>query len=210
MHKSKEDSLTPLHVVSVLDSMLKLETAQPVTESGSNQKVKNWMILESIMGRSKGFFDTIEDAALITMLLKRLHQSRSNLDVDELFEKAEIKLLELFQYDAAHSDERMLRNMANSEVDCEDMADLVEAFMLAKVGGPIFKCAKFYTQRQTEINSAYLKLLHSLDIAGIDMSAQVSRFTRRIERLGEDGEVIDQFRAEYLLAKYDGDKKVNQ
>ena len=73
LHKSKEDSLTPLHVVSVLDSMLKLDTEHPRTETGSNQKVKNWMILESIMGRSKGFFDTIEEAALISMLLKRLH-----------------------------------------------------------------------------------------------------------------------------------------
>ena len=100
--------------------------------------------------------------------------------------------------------------MANCEVDCEDMADIVEAFMLAKVGGPIFKCAKFYTHRQTEINSSYLKLLHSLDIAGIDMSAPVERYTRRIEKLGDDGEVIDQFRAEYLLAKYRSDKKVNQ
>ena len=93
MHKSKDETLSPLHVVSVLDSMLKLDAVHLSTESGSSQRVKNWMIIESIMGRSQSFFDMIEDAALIAMLIKRLHQSRNNLDVDELFEKAEIKLL---------------------------------------------------------------------------------------------------------------------
>ena len=143
------------------------------------------------MGRSRGFYDAIDDAALIAMLLKRLHQSRDNIDVDELFEKAEIKLLELFQYDAAHSDERMLRNMANCEVDCESMADLAETFMLARVGGPIFKCLHFYAMRQTEISTANLKLLFSLDMAGVDISNILSKQSKRIETLVAKEGVIE-------------------
>lgn len=109
------------------------------------------------------------------MLLKRLHQSRGNLDVDELFEKAEIKLLELFQYDAAHSDERMLRNMGNADVDCESMADIAESFMLAKSGGPVFKCLTYYAIRQTEISLSYLKLIFSLDMAGVNASSLMTK-----------------------------------
>ena len=77
--------------------------------------------------------------------------------------------------------------MANCEVDLEEMSDITEAFMLAKVGGPIFKCLHFYALRSTQINSTYLKLLHSLDTAGLDISALVARHSRRIEKLGDDG-----------------------
>ena len=48
---------------------------------------------------------------MIALLLRRLHESRRNMDVEELFEKAEMRLLQLFQYDASQSDERMYRNM---------------------------------------------------------------------------------------------------
>ena len=149
------------------------------------------MVVESIMGRSLHFFDSIEDATLISLLLKRLHKSRGNLDVDELFEKAEVRLLQLFGYDAAYSEERMIRNMTNCEVDCESMADIAEMFMLAKSGGPVFKCIALYATRQVEINSAYLKLLFCLDMVGVDVSNMLEKNSKRIELLMENTSIID-------------------
>ena len=154
------------------------------------------------MGRSLSFFEQIDDTAMIALLLRRLHESRDKMDVDELFEKAEMRLLQIFQYDAAHSDERMYRNMTFQQLDCEDMADIAELFMLAKIGGPIFKCIAMYAMGQTEVNETYLKLIFCLDIVGMNMKLPIKKYRRRLTTLQESKSVIDQCRCEYLLAKY--------
>ena len=48
------------------------------------------------MGRSLTFFEQIEDVQTVALLLRRLHNSRDKIEVEELFEKAEMRLLQLF------------------------------------------------------------------------------------------------------------------
>ena len=86
---------------------------------------------------------------MIALLLRRLHEARDKMDVEELFDKAEMRLLQLFQYDASQSDERMYRNMQVQQLQCEDMAEIAEIFMLSKSGGPVFKCLAMYALGQT-------------------------------------------------------------
>ena len=56
LHSNKTEKLAPIHVVSVLDSLIKIESIMDKygNETTSN---KNWKILESIMGRSLSFFE---------------------------------------------------------------------------------------------------------------------------------------------------------
>ena len=82
------------------------------------------------------------------------------------------------------------------------MADIAELFMLAKIGGPIFKCIAMYAMGQTEVNETYLKLIFCLDIVGMNMKLPIKKHRRRLTTLQESKSVIDQCRCEYLLAKY--------
>ena len=92
--------------------------------------------------------------------------------------------------------------MSNVDVDCESIAEIAEAFMLAKIGGPIFKCLTLYAMRQTVFDSAYLKLLFSLDMAGADIYLFINKHKKRFKAIGNSSSIVDQFRAEYLLVKY--------
>ena len=58
--------LTPLHLISVLDCLVKSN------DSASQQHRENWSIIESHMGRSQNFFKQVDDVTLLAMLLDRL------------------------------------------------------------------------------------------------------------------------------------------
>ena len=91
MHSSKEEKLLPIHVISVLDSLIRVDkTLQAEDEKVGGQ---NWAVVESIMGRSLTFFESIDEVSTVALLLRRLHNCRDKMDVEELFEKAEMRLL---------------------------------------------------------------------------------------------------------------------
>ena len=54
---------------------------------------QNFTVLESILCRQSDFWSAVDDLTIAAMLLKRVHQARGCIDLDEIFEKAEVRLL---------------------------------------------------------------------------------------------------------------------
>ena len=83
-------------------------------------------MLESLIGRSQGFYAGVDDYALIAMLLPRIVQSP--IDATEIFEKAEVKMLELLK--------------ADHQADLTSLADVASAFQKMNIGGPIYNAVR--------------------------------------------------------------------
>ena len=67
-----------------------------------------------------------------------------SFDVPEIFERAEVRLLELFEYEAGHSEERRIQLMINSGEHIVTICEIVKAFLCMDKGGPIFLCAESF------------------------------------------------------------------
>jgi hypothetical protein len=81
------------------------------------------------------------------MLLKRVQKARECLDVDEIFEKAEVRLLILLgNYDpevsqklnSARVKEFAIENQA--DLDLQTLSELASAFVTTNSGASIFTC----------------------------------------------------------------------
>jgi hypothetical protein len=78
-----------MHILSILDSMLKLGALQ------RRASKLNFSLIESILCRRTDFWSNIEDITIISMLLTRALKARDCIEIEEIFEKAEIRLLTL-------------------------------------------------------------------------------------------------------------------
>ena len=119
------------------------------------------------MVRSASFFEKVEDATMLAMLLGRIMKvTDKKMDAEELLEKAEIRFLEMLAYEAGHSEERLRHILANADLDLETAAEIARCFSLAGQHGPVFKCLSAYASlNHASVGRDWVSLLFWLELA---------------------------------------------
>ena len=112
------------------------------------------------------------------MLLTRVQKARDCLEVDEIFEKAEIRLISMLQYDPEVSqklNKTRVKDFAienQSVIDLRTLSEIANAFIATNSGGSIFTCLNLIVEQGVTLDAiredpgSYLMLANSLNSAG--------------------------------------------
>lgn len=137
-----DEGLTPMHVLSLLDSMVKLNLAACQGKEGK----QSFSYIESVLSRRLSFWQSIDDITLISMLLKRIAKARCHLDAAEIFERAELQLLKLIgnfdpKEDIKINTSRIrgvARQVDSPLYDIKNLSEIAVSFVTVGTGSAIY------------------------------------------------------------------------
>lgn len=169
-----------MHVLSLLDSMLNMG----MTSRGRDSR-HNFGLIEAVLCRQADFWSSMEDITLIAMMLQRVMKAKACMDIEEIFERAEIRLLALLNYDPDTSTKlnitriRQSSKQLASAYDIRSLSDIALAFLQTGTGALIFQCLAIVTEHGLEWADIveecghYVRLVNCLHMAGMSFDKEM-------------------------------------